>query len=60
MVLEGGIKGWVKAGPQYTQYMDGYQEEYWKDLFAAEDKTKEDAAGGAIVASAVGEGDVGK
>ncbi|KAL2353150.1 Rhodanese-like domain-containing protein [Cryomyces antarcticus] len=29
MTLEGGIKGWVKAGPQYVRLMDGYQAEYW-------------------------------
>lgn len=39
MVLEGGVKGWVKAG--YTQFMDGYREEHWKDLFAEEERTKE-------------------
>ena len=38
MVLEGGVKGWVKAGPQYTQLMDGYKEGYWKELFAEEEK----------------------
>lgn len=41
MVLEGGVKGWVKAGPQYTQLMDGYREEYWTDLFAEEEKSRE-------------------
>ena len=49
MVLEGGIKGWVKAGPQYTRLMDGYREDYWKELFAEEEKseqTKADTAGG--------------
>ncbi|EME38508.1 hypothetical protein DOTSEDRAFT_112487, partial [Dothistroma septosporum NZE10] len=29
-VLEGGLKGWVKAGPQYTQYMDGFEKAYWE------------------------------
>lgn len=29
-VLEGGVKGWVKAGPQYTQYMDGFEKAYWE------------------------------
>ena len=29
-VLEGGLKGWVKAGPQYTQYMDGFDKAYWE------------------------------
>ncbi|KAK4550161.1 hypothetical protein LTR36_003128 [Oleoguttula mirabilis] len=41
MVLEGGVKGWVKAGPQYTQFMDGYRESYWTDLFAEEERSKE-------------------
>lgn len=30
MVLEGGVKGWVRAGAEYTQFMDGYDPEYWK------------------------------
>ena len=37
MVLEGGVKGWVKAGPQYTQLMDGFRQEHWDELFAQED-----------------------
>ena len=41
MALEGGIKGWVKAGPDYTQLMDGYKEEYWRDLLAKESKATE-------------------
>ncbi|KAL2856201.1 Rhodanese-like domain-containing protein [Aspergillus pseudodeflectus] len=28
--LEGGIKGWVAAGDQYTALMDGYDESVWK------------------------------
>ncbi|KAK5124183.1 hypothetical protein LTR85_001886 [Meristemomyces frigidus] len=44
MVLEGGVKGWVKAGPQYTQFMDGYREDYWRDLFAKEEKSEEGKA----------------
>ena len=36
MVLEGGVKGWVKAGPQYIQLMDGFQEEHWEEHFAQE------------------------
>ena len=44
MVLEGGVKGWVKAGPQFTQFMDGYKPEYWEALFAEEEKTKEGKA----------------
>ena len=37
MVLEGGVKGWVKAGPQYVQLMDGYREEHWRELFEREE-----------------------
>ena len=44
MALEGGMKGWVKAGPDYTQLMDGYKEEYWRELLAKEDKAKETRA----------------
>lgn len=46
MVLEGGVKGWVKAGPEFTQLMDGFKSDYWKDLFEQEgekDKEKRDA-----------------
>jgi len=28
-VLEGGIKGWVAAGPEYIQFMDAYVESAW-------------------------------
>lgn len=56
MVLEGGVKGWVKSGPQYTQFMDGYKEEYWQRVFAEEEGKK--APMNSKVASAVGEGDV--
>ncbi|QIW95754.1 hypothetical protein AMS68_001272 [Peltaster fructicola] len=34
MVLEGGIKGWVQAGPQFTQLMDGFDESHWQRMFA--------------------------
>lgn len=30
MVLEGGIKGWASGGPEYIQFMDGFDEEYWR------------------------------
>lgn len=46
MVLEGGIKGWAKAGPQYVQLMDGYNEAHWQKLLAeqpAEEQTAEKA-----------------
>jgi arsenical-resistance protein 2 len=36
-VLEGGIKGWVAAGPTYRALVDGYEESYW--LQFAEVKT---------------------
>lgn len=29
LVLEGGIKGWVAAGRDYTQLMDEYDESKW-------------------------------
>jgi len=32
LILEGGIKGWVKAGPEYVEQMDGYDAEVWKKL----------------------------
>jgi hypothetical protein len=31
-VLEGGIKGWVAGGEQYTIHMDGYQPNHWRQL----------------------------
>jgi len=31
-VLEGGIKGWVAGGEQYTINMDAYQPNYWRQL----------------------------
>ncbi|KAK5702237.1 hypothetical protein LTR17_022480 [Elasticomyces elasticus] len=44
MTLEGGVKGWAKAGPQYTQFMDGFRSEYWEKLFAEEEETKQTKA----------------
>jgi arsenical-resistance protein 2 len=32
LTLEGGIKGWVKAGADYTLEVDGYEPEYWKQF----------------------------
>lgn len=40
MVLEGGVKGWVKSG--YTQLMDGFRQEHWDELFAQEEGSKKD------------------
>ena len=40
MSLEGGIKGWVNAGPEYTQLMDGFEEHYWRDALGKDDKAK--------------------
>jgi len=42
MVLEGGVKGWVRAG--YGGLMDGFREEYWEELFAKEEEGKEKEA----------------
>lgn len=62
--LEGGIKGWVKAGPQYTRLLDGYQEEHWNELFKQEDQKKaEESANTAApqkTLAGTGEGDVGQ
>ncbi|KAK3671257.1 hypothetical protein LTR78_008892 [Recurvomyces mirabilis] len=41
MVLEGGVKGWVKAGQQFTQLMDGYEPRYWEQLFVDEERSKD-------------------
>jgi arsenical-resistance protein 2 len=30
--LGGGIKGWVKAGKPYTELIDGFEPEYWKQF----------------------------
>ncbi|KAF1809664.1 Rhodanese-like protein [Eremomyces bilateralis CBS 781.70] len=30
--LEGGIKGWVKGGPEYIQFMDAFEPTYWKPV----------------------------
>lgn len=59
MVLEGGVKGWVKSGPQFTRLMDGYKESYWQDLFAQEE-AKKAAAQGQDDKNLVGQGDVTK
>ncbi|KAF2187858.1 Rhodanese-like protein [Zopfia rhizophila CBS 207.26] len=32
LTLAGGIKGWVKAGAKYTENVDGYEAEYWKQF----------------------------
>ncbi|KAJ9619885.1 hypothetical protein H2203_008159 [Taxawa tesnikishii (nom. ined.)] len=58
MTLEGGIKGWVKAGPQYTRLMDGYKEDYWQELFAEEEKKAGETAQGQEEKRQAGEGDV--
>lgn len=29
VTLQGGIKGWVAAGPEYTDLMDGFVAEPW-------------------------------
>lgn len=30
MILEGGIKGWVNGGQEYTEYMDEHDESAWQ------------------------------
>lgn len=45
MVLEGGVKGWVKGGPQFTQLMDGFDEAYWQKLFAEQESSAKEAEG---------------
>ncbi|KAA8617033.1 Rhodanese domain containing protein [Pyrenophora tritici-repentis] len=32
LTLAGGIKGWVKGGDMFTQQMDGFEPEYWKQF----------------------------
>jgi arsenical-resistance protein 2 len=32
LTLAGGIKGWVKAGEPFTQNMDGFEQDYWKQF----------------------------
>ncbi|KAL1603718.1 hypothetical protein SLS60_005308 [Paraconiothyrium brasiliense] len=32
LTLAEGIKGWVKAGEPFTQAMDGYDPDYWKQF----------------------------
>ncbi|ENI01204.1 hypothetical protein COCC4DRAFT_204498 [Bipolaris maydis ATCC 48331] len=32
LTLAGGIKGWVKAGEPFTQNMDAFEPEYWKQF----------------------------
>jgi hypothetical protein len=32
LVLEGGIKGWATAGPKYTDFMDEYEAQAWKEF----------------------------
>ncbi|KAI5273383.1 hypothetical protein E4T47_03511 [Aureobasidium subglaciale] len=62
MVLEGGVKGWVKSGPQFTRLMDGYKESYWQDLFAQEEAKKSGAQSTTAQddKNLVGQGDVTK
>jgi len=30
LVLEGGIKGWVKGGEEFVKLMDGYEASTWE------------------------------
>jgi arsenical-resistance protein 2 len=40
LVLEGGVKGWVKSGDRFTGLMDGYRKEYWEEVFREEEEEK--------------------
>lgn len=44
MVLEGGMKGWVSNGPQFTQFMDGFDPAYWQGQDGGTDKAQHDQA----------------
>nr|POF19917.1 arsenate reductase 2.2 [Quercus suber] len=51
MVLEGGVKGWVKGGPQFTALMDGFEAGHWERLFREEEEAEEKRnAGGVYIA----------
>ena len=30
-ILEGGIKGWARAGPEYVRMMDEYEVSVWRE-----------------------------
>ncbi|KAF2482282.1 hypothetical protein BDY17DRAFT_317044 [Neohortaea acidophila] len=47
MALEGGMRGWVKGGEQFTGLMDGFKAEYWEEMFAKEGK-KAEQSGAAV------------
>ncbi|KAL2258378.1 hypothetical protein VTK26DRAFT_8326 [Humicola hyalothermophila] len=32
LALEGGIKGWVAAGAEYVEYVDGYEAKVWENV----------------------------
>ena len=32
LTLSGGIKGWVKSGETYTEQMNGYEPEHWRQF----------------------------
>ncbi len=32
LTLEGGIKGWVKAGEPYTTHLAAFEPDYWKQF----------------------------
>ncbi|KAF2707529.1 hypothetical protein K504DRAFT_535181 [Pleomassaria siparia CBS 279.74] len=38
LTLDGGIKGWVKAGEDYIDEVDGYVAKYWKQFDESERK----------------------
>jgi len=40
--LEGGIKGWVNAGPEYQHFIKGYDAEYWKQFATTDSQSKDE------------------
>ena len=45
LVLEGGVKGWVRGGEGFTGLMDGFEGGFWEGVFA-EEREKEGKQGG--------------
>jgi arsenical-resistance protein 2 len=41
LVLEGGVKGWVKGGERFTGLMDGFRGEWWEGVFREEEEGEE-------------------
>lgn len=50
MVLEGGIKGWVQGGAQCIQFMDGFDEAYWRRVLTQDESHQQESNGQAAAA----------